>query len=276
MALTARQIIQSFLEDYGLGSLGDWAWTLYTTSGSEDINQFVRGQLTVELPKQEAFKARFPAYETLRQNGRGISVEQYRQYENDAIDLAHTYGLPTAMFEDRDYLARMMISDVSGRELEQRMVINREAAYNAPAEVRSALEQMYGVGGTQQALTAYYMDPDKALPILQQQFQAAQIAGASIQQGIATDQATAERLAQQGVTFEQAQQGFRQVANDKALTYGAGDTVGTDTATAAAFGNQAAQAETTRVRRARQGAFAAGGGAAESQKGISGLGSTSR
>jgi hypothetical protein len=276
VALTARQIIQSFLEEYQLGSLGDWAWTLYTTSGTEDINEFVRGQLTVELPKQEAFKVRFPAYEQLRASGRGISVDQYRQYEKDAVDLAHTYGLPMAMFEDRDYLAQMMISDVSGRELEQRMVINREAAYNAPPEVRSALEQMYGVGRTAEALTAYYFDPDKALPILQQQFQASQIAGASLQQGIATDQATAERLAQQGVTFEQAQQGFRQVANDRALTYGAGDTVGSDTATAAAFGNQAAQAETTRVRKARQGAFASGGGAAESQKGVSGLGSTSR
>lgn len=273
---SAKQILQDFLEGYGLGSLADWAWNLYVSSGTDNITSFVQGQLTVELPKTEAFKARFPAYDALRQQGQGISVDQYRQYEQDAINLAKQYGAPASMFEDRDYLARIMTAGVSTRELEQRFALNREAAVNVPPEVRQALTQMYGVSNVDGALTAYYFDPEGSLPHLQQQFQAAQIAGAGLQQAFQVDRSQAERLAQQGITWEQAQSGFRDAAAARGLTYGQGDTVTEAQTIGGAFGDQAAGAEVTRVKRARVGAFQAGGGAVDSAKGVTGLGSTSR
>lgn len=276
MATSARQIIQTFLDEYGLGALGEWAWNLYTTSGAGDINEFVRGQLSVEIPKTEAFKNRFPAYEQLIAQGRGISVDQYRQYEKDITETAHSFGLPAAMFEDRAYVAQMMVSNVSANEFAQRAAINRDAAYNAPQEVRDELVAMYGYAEGMAALTAIYFDPEKSVPVLQQQFQTAQVAAAGLMQGVTVSRETAERLSQQGVSWEQAQAGFRQVAQDQALAAAPGDSIGQDQATAAAFGDAGAQAEVARVRRTRSAAFQGGGGVAESQTGVRGLGSTSR
>lgn len=273
---SGKQIIQDFLDTYGLGSLGEWAWNLYVSSGTDNIQTFVAGQLSVELPKTEAFKARFPAYDTLRQQGRGISVDQYRQYEQDAQNLGRFYGLPEGMLQDRSYLATLMTNGVSTRELEQRLAINREAATNAPPEVRQALTDMYGVANVDGALTAYYLDPEHSLPHLQQQYQTAQIAGAAMQQQIEVSRQQAERLQQQGITWEQAQSGFRTAASVRGLTYGAGDTITQDQAVSGAFGDQQAQSEVTRVQRARQAAFQGSGGAVESKTGVTGLGSTSR
>lgn len=277
MALTGEQILENFLsKNYGLNGLGKWAWTSYLNSGVADIDAFIKGQLTVEIPEQPAFKARFPAYSELLNSGSPMTVEQIKSFESFAMAKASQYGVPDAMFRDPALIGKMLVAGVRENELEQRFSINRDAAVNAPPEVRQALSSMYGVSNVDGALTAYYFDPDRALPLLNQQFQAAQIAGAGIQQQVDVSQQTAERLAQQGVTWDQAQQGFRQVGLGRGLSAAGGDSVTQEQMVAAQFGDGAAQTSVERARAGRKAAFGGGGSPTEGQSGVSGLGSTSR
>lgn len=280
MATDAKQIITSFLDDYGLGSLGEWAWNSWLSSGYSDLDSFVRDKLMLDLPKQEAFKQRFPAYEQVNRNaanngGVGITIDGYKNYEEAAKNNARLYGIPESMFTSQ-YIADALTSGVSEKELEQRMAINRNIAINAPAEVKQAMRDLYGISDVDGALTAYYFEPDRALNELQQQSAAAQVAGAALENQVSIGRATAERLAAQGVSYDEARQGFNQVGQDKALASGFGEQVSVDTMAQGQFGSAPAALETARVRSTKKAEFAGGGGAADSTKGVSGLGSTSR
>ena len=61
-------------------------------------------------------------------------------------------------------------------------------------------------------LLAYALDPDKALEQIKRRITAAEIGASAVQLGLTTNVTDAEYLARYGVTKEQAQQGYRQVA----------------------------------------------------------------
>jgi hypothetical protein len=61
-------------------------------------------------------------------------------------------------------------------------------------------------------LTAYFLDPNKAMPILQKSAATAQIGAEALSQGLSFDQSYAELLATSGVTRDQAQSGYSQVS----------------------------------------------------------------
>jgi hypothetical protein len=136
--------------------------------------------------------------------------------------------------------------------------------------VREALGSLYGIDHSK--LIAYWLDPDKAMPLIQRQYDAAQIAGAATQQDLGVDVSTAEDLAARGITFDQARTGFGQAGAARGLDYAAGEGTTQAERIAAAFGDADAQAKVARVQRSRAAAFAGGGGMVEGQKGVSGLG----
>ena len=66
----AKQTVIEFLNQYGLGSLANWAWGVYTGAGGGSTGI---SAITNELPTTSQFKARFPAYEQLAKEGRAMS-----------------------------------------------------------------------------------------------------------------------------------------------------------------------------------------------------------
>lgn len=264
---SAAAIIANALRDYGLSDLGDWAWSQYLATGSMD-------QVFIDLRSQPAYKARFPAMEALARQGKAISEGEYVSYERSVGQLLQQYGIPRGMYDTPQGIAELLVKDVSAAEVNSRLRIAASAAMQAPQEVRDSMQQMYGVDPGH--LTAYYLDPDKALPLIEQQWAAAQVSGAAAKQKAAIDAAEAERLAAQGVSYDQAMQGFGQVA----ATAGLGQSVGGDiaderTRREAAFGDVQAQQKVASVQRGRAAQFQAGGGAVETQSGVSGLRRTS-
>jgi hypothetical protein len=270
MAITdstsAQVLLNDFFASRGLASLGTWAWDLYKQGMSVD-------EIQLRMYDTPEFKARYPAYETLAQQGRAISVDAYQAYEKTTRDLLHQYGIPTGMYDTPESIAKMLVNDVSVSEQNDRLQIASAAAYSAPQEVRDALANQYGVASG--GLVAYFLDPDKAAPLLQKQWQASQVTGAAYRQQMALDVAEAERLAAQGIGYDEAVQGFGQVAAQKGLGAGIGETVDEAARVAAVFGDTAAQAQVQRVQKGRAAQFGGGGGAADGQAGVSGLGSSS-
>ena len=264
----ANTIVQSYLKSYGLESLSAWATKTLSENPSLDS-----ASLQVLISDTPEFNARFPALKTLRQTGRAISVDAYMAYEDQTRQLLHTYGIPKEMYGTSESISNLLLNDVSTAEMNQRIQMAAQAAYSAPEETRTALRDQYGISGGN--LVAYWLDPEKAQPLLEKQYAAATITGAAARQAIGIGITESERLAALGITGAAAEQGFAQVAQMSGLEAGSGETVNQQTLINAQFGDAAAQASVRRVQGGRVAQFQGGGQAAESQQGVVGLGSSS-
>lgn len=266
----AKKLLEGVLGTYDLAELADWAWTLFKQG--QDIDMIM-----AQLPEQPAFQNRYPAYAQLAAEGRAISIPAYREYESSVRDALHRYGMPQGMYDSPGAIARLLVNDVSAVEVGERLQLAARAAYEAPVEVRDALRDRYGVNLGD--LTAVYLDDTKALPLLEQRYKAAEVAGAAALSNIGVSTATAERLAAQGVAYGAAVQGFGAVAGQRDLTRGliGGGSVSQDTLIGAQFGQGDAANQVEAEARRRAAAYRSNqGGAATTQSGVSGLASSSR
>jgi len=263
--------LQSLLESYGLGELIGWARQEFIDGKSQD-------EILIDLEKQPAVQAKFkPVFERRRLGLPPVSFADVVEYRRQVNQLEQYYGIP-ASFVDAD---KLMISDVSAAELRTRLDDYQRYVLSGPAEVRTQLQELYGIGTG--GLIANAIDPTLAVPLLEQQYKAADAAAATQLAGL--DQVTRDqalRLAQLGVGLDNVT-ALSQVRRMNELLNPLGASEG-DTrltqfqATEAVAGGNAAAADTIQKRRdLRVAAFASTGGAfAGTQTGLSGLGSANQ
>lgn len=256
--------LRGVMETYGLTSL------------MSKIEQYVRdgydGDAVLALIRQTPeYEARFPAMKILAGKQRSISEAEYIAYERRAAELERAYGMPAGML-DKASVTRLIGNEVSAAELEERMTLAATGAYQTAQAVRDQFQQYYGIGTG--GLTAYFLDPDKALPLLNKQFVSAQIGSEAAMQGIRVGVDVAQGLQEAGISQAEARQGFERVASMSGLSAGRGDVV---TQQQLIEGNllQSAQAqrEIERTAASRRGRFETGGDVVGSDRGLVGLGS---
>lgn len=256
--------LSSIFKDYGLESL--------TSKIIDYVREGYNGDaIAVLLRETPEYKARFPAMATLAKKGRALSEAAYIDYERTAAQLERQYGLPRGMVSGN--VTGLLENDISASELNDRITMAAAASIQAPQELKDTFQKYYNIGTG--GLTAYWLDPNMAQPLLEKQFQTALIGAEAVRQGLDVDVYNAQNLQSLGISTDQARQGFGEVARDMSFTGGAGETIGQSDLIAGAFGNQAASQQTERVRASRQGRFQAGGGYAAESKGISGLATSS-
>jgi hypothetical protein len=258
------------LNDYGLGSLGKTVQRWLIEGLSED-------EITQRIRETNEFKQRFPAIEERRKKGLpALSPGEYVAYERNVAQLMRAAGLPRGFYDSTEDFTRFLTNDVSLAELGDRVTLAANAAFKMPAEDRAALER-WGLGPGD--MTAFWLDPDKAQPLLERRFAAAQLAGTASRSGFgALNERTATGLATLGVTQEEAERGFGTLVDSREL-FGSldrgEDRIGQDVQLGAAFGGSAnAQRRIEQRRRRRQAQFESGGGFASGQTGLVGLGDT--
>lgn len=268
---SARSIINSALDQWGLSGLGDKLW-------DQVLNGTPPDQIFRDLRTTPEYQARFPGMKQLVDKGAAITESEYIGIERGYRQVMRAAGLPEQMYDSPDDLGRFIGGEVSPAEFSQRVGTYVEAAYNAPAEVRGELERLYGIGPGH--LAAFFMDDTKALPLIQNQFAASQRSAAATRTGFGgLSQTEAERLVATGVTDQQASEGFGQLAQRKELfsSLNSGeDAISRTDQLGATFDNNAAAQERIRRREARRKAdFAGGGSFAGSKAGMSGIGASS-
>lgn len=263
--------INKVLGDYGLEGLADFAWR-------EIVNGRSGNEILQDIRETPQFNERFPAIKARTKAGLpALSPGEYVSYEKNATEYMRAAGLPKGFYDDKTDFTKFLTNDVSLNELGQRIDMAKQAAYQAPTELRQALRGKFGLGDGD--LAAFFLDPDKAQPLLQRTYNAAAIAGAGTRTGYDTSADQDYRLADLGVSADQAQAGFGQLGHDKelfsALTGHSNEgAISTDTQLAAQFGgNSNATDQVESRRRQRQAEFRDGGQFAETQGGITGLGS---
>jgi hypothetical protein len=277
--------LQKTLDGLGLGFLFPILNRIVTDpsidSNDEDA---VAKYIEADTTSQDAIKKRFVGNEGRVKAGlQPLTPKQYIAAEQTYADTLKNNGLPQGFYDQPDDFQKLIAGNVSAVEFNNRIQQGYMAAKSAPQAVKDQLSNLYGI--TDQDLAAYFLDPTKATDVIKakeknaftfnRQIQAAQIsAQGKTQAGIQLGMGTAEELAAQGITADQAQQGFQQIGTTQELYNPLqGEQVITqEQQIAGTFGTNAeARKAITARKRSRQAAFETGGGFATTQ-GASALG----
>ena len=262
--------LNTVLGEYGLGTLGASVqqWLVEGLSESE---------ITQRMRDTQEFKTRFPAIAERTKKGlTPISPGEYVAYERNARQMMRAAGLPEGFYDSPEDFTKFLNNDLSIAELGDRVTLAANAAFKMPKEDRDALAR-FGAGPGD--ITAFWLNPDAAQPLLERKYAAAQLAGAAKRSTFGDlDESTAGGLADLKVTAQQAEQGFGQLADSREL-FGAldqgEDAIDQGAQLDAQFrGSAAARRRIEQRAKRRTNVFQAGGGFASGQGGISGLGDT--
>jgi hypothetical protein len=270
--------MDAILTEYGLGAgsefdLRDWAHK-QATGATYNSDVF-----KADLMETDAYKQRYGNVNQQRL-AKGLSAwtpQQIREFETSAAGIMSRAGGPGNFYDSwRDWQGAIA-NGWSLAEVQDRADVVSKWTYSLPPEVKQAFAQVTGTAGLQN-VWAYAFDPEKAAPLIEHQLNMAEIMGAGSRFNIGVDQEMADTLANLGVTYDRAQQGFQQIDASSGLF---SETVGeqTDltkegTGVAAVFGTGAGAQQAIEQRRAARQQSVAGGGRFErDQRGITGLAS---
>lgn len=256
---SAMDVISRRLEAYGLGSLSNFVWDLIT---KENITS--EYALVERIRETDQYKQRFPAMKMRRdRNLSAISEQDYINLESGYREVMQIAGLPRGLFDSPEDFTALISGDVSTKELQQRVQAGYQAVAQSNPQVITEMKRLYGVDDSM--LAAYFLDPEKATPMLLRQAQSAQIAAeATLQAEMGITAGTAEELAVAGVTQEQARAGFQAIEAGQELFVPLPGTteaaIAQEEQIAGVFGTSAAAQQRIRQRtRERQATFEAGG-----------------
>lgn len=273
----AIAILSQELTSWGFGPDAiDWATKAIQSNQSID-------QILFSLRQQPFYvNSMFGQVAAARKaNGLPAMTEaQMLAYQDAAIGVANQAGLPQGFINTAE-LVTLMGNDVSTAELDARINQGYVAALKSDPATLQALQQDYNI--TPGGLAAFYLDPTRALPLIQQAFATAQMQGAAVNTGYGTiSQAEAQLMAQLGTTQTQAETGFTDLAKKAQLFNqlpGQGmPAISQEVQLAAEFGGNAQDQQLIKQRGEEEAAaFAGNYHFAESQnRGITGLGTVPR
>ena len=166
----------------------------------------------------DAYTTRFSG-NTARVNAglNAISEAAYINLEDSYAQTLKSYGLGNMLSTDRatneSMFAKYISQDISAIEFTDRIKLAEDTIVNADPAVLKTFNNFYGTL-TNKDLIAYVLAPDETLPMLQTKAAAAQIGSAALGQGLDTNVASAQALALQGVTYNQAQAGYAKIGQE--------------------------------------------------------------
>ena len=270
----AKTIIRTMLDRYKLGDVTDQVWKLIsdeTLPKNADIDM-----IGDALRDTDTYKSRFPANAARLKAGLPeLTVSEYIGLERGYADAMRGSGLPAGFYDDPTDFEKFIAGDTSVAEVQSRVNEGFKAVSESNPEVIKQMKELYGVDNA--GLAAYFLDPARATPLLVKQARSAQIAAeAARQAGIKLTAGEAEALTAEGITQQQAQQGFATVQEQKQLmgpNLGEEGTISQQELIGSTFGTDAAAKPRVETRaRRRRAAFEQGGGFATGQQGMAGLG----
>ena len=266
---SAKDIVNGYLREAGLAALTDETWKQWNAGTSaEQIMDYVR--------TTPDYAARFPAMAALRAAGRSITEGQYVAKEQADIDMMTTYGIPADIATNRNLLGSLISNNVNVVTLQQRLMAGQDSIMSQDKNVLAYSKEQFGL--TPGDLTAFVLNPDISVPILQQKAKAIQIGGAAFQEKQAVDAQQAMSLAAAGITAQQAQQGFGNIAQQgqfqQALPGDISGNLTNEELINAQFGmDPVALAKLKKVAATRADEFQGGGQFTASATGVGGIGS---
>lgn len=218
----AFQMLKDMFGSYGLPmskELRDIIKTGVLEGWSADMIQ-------VQLQETKTWKDRFRGNEILRNSGGNVlSVQEYLAVENSYRQIMQAAGLPPGFYDDADDLAKFIGNSIAPAELQSRVEMASDLVRRDDPDVLAELRRR-GLG--QGDIIAYYLDPKRAAPAITKRYQSTLIGAAARRAGLRTATNYATKLAELGITEQQAAQGYGTVGDMLPTLDALGDIYGED------------------------------------------------
>lgn len=265
---SAADMVTAQLAEWGLSTLAP----VLNGYVQQNLDQ---NQMQLALQQTSEYKQRFAGNEARLKAGLPVlSPAQYLSKEDSLREQFRLAGFPPGFYDQPTDFAKAIGSDLGAQELSNRLTAAKAVVMDgANTGVLQYAKENFGLGDGD--LLAYFVDPDRAAPVLTKLAQASQVGAAAARTGFgAIGGDYAQRLVDQGVSESQAQSGFGQAAGLLGLTGSTGDSSGLtrDDLTSAVLDNNAASQKLVAQKQdERKAAFQGGGGYATGQRGVTGL-----
>jgi hypothetical protein len=165
-----------------------------------------------ELQQTNEWKTRFAANETRKKKGLPVlSPQEYIATERSYRQIMSNAGVPAGFYDQPTDFKKFLEDDISPEEVNNRVKAATDFVNRADPQEMAQMKKFYTTGD----MIAYALDPARAQPLVGKAFQAATIAGQAAEQGLQIGKGLSESLAGEGVTRDQAQQGFSLIAGEK-------------------------------------------------------------
>lgn len=174
LKVKASDKLKTMLAGYGLEGLAGFIDRRIMADVSEE-------QVMLELYDQPEYQQRFPGMASLRKKGRTISEKEYMDNENAMVQTARFFDLPKGFYDSADDFGKLIGNEVSPKEYQDRLQVGQDLARGLNPAIKTELINLFGVG--EGDITAYVLDADRALPLIQKQAKAAQFVGLGRQAG---------------------------------------------------------------------------------------------
>lgn len=207
----------------GGGSVFDWILDTFKQYGMGDVGKDALAAIRNSRSPEEAimairdtdsYKTRFAGNVARIKAGFGALDEgQYLAMESQYRQTMRAAGLPKGFYDDPSDLAGFIGGDVSVAEIGERASKAMELVNSKDPNELKAFRDYYGI--SKGDLAAYFLDPAKALPILQKQVAAAELGAEATRAGLSASAGFSESLVDKGISQEQARQAYGDVAYDK-------------------------------------------------------------
>lgn len=199
----AYEALNNLFTGYGLQTLAPKIFDYIQKGYSADT-------ISILLQDTSEYKERFKGNELRRQRGLPVlAPNEYLSVESSYRQLMRTAGLPEGFYDQSSDFNDFIGKDVSPTELKTRVDMAAQATTLANPSYKRALQQMYGIDESH--VTAYFLDPDRATPLLQKQAAAAAIGAEALKRGLQVS-SSSEAFATAGVSAAQAAQAYGQIA----------------------------------------------------------------
>jgi hypothetical protein len=114
--------------------------------------------------------------------------------ERAMTQTARFFDLPKGFYDNPDDFGKLIGNEVSAKEYQDRLQVGQDLARATSPGIRTALQEFWNVG--EGGITAYVLDPDRALALIQKQAKAAQFVGLGREKGFKLEGMTAAQAEQ--------------------------------------------------------------------------------
>jgi len=269
----AWQIAKQMLEDYGLSEL-------FPEIESALLKGLSAEAAVGRIRETQAFKDRFAGLQGRVDNGyNAISPATYLSYEDNIRNLMVEAGFSPGFYDEPEDLAQFIANDVRPDEIADRIKLAQRAVMDADPLVKAEIQERFGIGlDTESDLVSYFLDPERAVPILEMKSQVgvAEL-GAATQRAMGTGRTlqteTAQNLVRRGYSAREIGERLKGRGGMTQRMLGEGRGISATEVAAAEFGlDSEAVANVRRLRQDRQQRGSRTSGAMVSQAGVTGLG----
>lgn len=179
--------------------------------------------LIPDIQNTQSWKKRFPGWHKRVENGYNqLNVEEYLSLENSYHRIMQEAGLPAGFYDDPSDMGNWIANDVSPDEVQNRVGIAVKTAQSVDPTVRNLMARHYGL--TTGDIASFFLDQSRALPVIERQYNAANVASWASRAGFDVNgMSRYESLVDSGISAEQAAQSYGTI---KSLTDAAGTIAG--------------------------------------------------